>query len=295
MEHYAGLCENRKVLVDRLKALTGLGANYTRAPRMAYIVGKFAVERDGSLTVEDGADVAILETLAAEKLIAMHMAETNEHEAERPEAEVNENEEEAHVGTVEPEKGAVHSGPENEPVFIGFPMSGHKPSSLVNLIRMVCAKEQLIDKATGGCFHVDRALAEELKKQTFMSTEAVLAFIDGWEGEPLKGIILSDERVIFTGFPDGDEAHISAFTALAKAMSKTAMTQKRVQVREMDEPNEKFAFRTWMVKLGMEGPSLKQERRILLENLEGHSAFRNPETAERWKERQKAKRGEQEV
>ena len=59
--------EDRKQLVARLKELTGLESRYTFVPRCAYLVGSFTVEKDGSLTVEEGADEQVLDTLIADR------------------------------------------------------------------------------------------------------------------------------------------------------------------------------------------------------------------------------------
>ena len=49
MKKYALNIDDRKVLVSRLMALTGLHSQYTFMPRCAYIVGKFTVEKEGTL------------------------------------------------------------------------------------------------------------------------------------------------------------------------------------------------------------------------------------------------------
>ena len=55
MRIFAKAIENRKNLAERIAAITKTEINYTRAPRFAYEVGAFSVEKDGKLVVEDGA------------------------------------------------------------------------------------------------------------------------------------------------------------------------------------------------------------------------------------------------
>ena len=69
-----------------------------------------------------------------------------------------------------------------------------------------------------------------------------------------------------------------------------ALTQKRVQAKEIDGSNEKYTMRIWLVRIGFGGAEYKTDRKILMENLSGHSAFRNDEEKAKWTERQKAKR-----
>ena len=56
MKKFEKNIDNRKVLVARISELTGLDAHYTFVPRCAYEIGAFTVEKDGRLTVEEGAD-----------------------------------------------------------------------------------------------------------------------------------------------------------------------------------------------------------------------------------------------
>ena len=65
-------------------------------------------------------------------------------------------------------------------------------------------------------------------------------------------------------------------------MNKMALTQKRVQVKEVTEPNEKYSFRIWLVRLGVSGGEYKEDRRILMKHLTGHSAFRTEADKEKW-------------
>ena len=60
---------NRKAAARRLSELTGMDAVYTRMPRCAYEIGGFTIERDGTVVMEDGADLSLLETLAQEGLV----------------------------------------------------------------------------------------------------------------------------------------------------------------------------------------------------------------------------------
>ena len=73
-------------------------------------------------------------------------------------------------------------------------------------------------------------------------------------------------------------------------MTKQALDQKRIQAKVVNEENEKYALRIWLTRLGMNGPEFKTTRKILMENLTGHSAFRTEAEKERWMEKQAAKR-----
>ena len=83
-----------------------------------------------------------------------------------------------------------------------------------------------------------------------------------------------------------------AFQELCCLMNKHALEQKRVQAKVVNDDNEKYAFRIWLLRIGMNGDEFKTSRKILLENLSGHTAFRTKEEEAKWKARQKEKREE---
>ena len=54
-----------------------------------------------------------------------------------------------------------------------------------------------------------------------------------------------------------------------------ARNQKRITAREKDTDNDKYAFRCFLLRLGFIGAEYKEERKILLRNLTGSSAFKS--------------------
>lgn len=51
-------------------------------------------------------------------------------------------------------------------------------------------------------------------------------------------------------------------------------TARLITAKERDTGNDKYAFRCFLLRLGFIGPEYKQERKILLQNLTGSSAFK---------------------
>ena len=70
-----------------------------------------------------------------------------------------------------------------------------------------------------------------------------------------------------------DEVH--AFTNFICKLKETAGNQKRVTSKETVPDNEKYTFRCFLLKLGFIGDEYKQDRKILLRNFEGSSAFKS--------------------
>ena len=286
MKKYEKAVENRKVLVARLSELTGAEAVYTRVPRCAYEVGGFTVEKDGSLTVGDEADETIIATLTAEGMIGEAIEEVTEETAEDVTEETTEE--------TAPEN--IETEPLSFPLDaqISFPLAQHTAATLTNLINMIYSRGALLSKATSGEFRVSKSLVDDLADCCFIRAQDASAFMKDRDENDLVGLAFDEEKVTFTGFravPDAE--HFQTFMKLAAAMNKMAITQKRVQAKKVDDSNEKYAFRIWLLRLGMTGEGYSADRKRLLENLTGHTAFRDEGERERWTARQKEKRGAQ--
>ena len=110
-------------------------------------------------------------------------------------------------------------------------------------------------------------------------------------GSALTGIAITVETITFSSLPATDNPEmIRVFTELAAKMNQQALDQKRIQAKAVNEENEKYALRTWLTRLGMNGPEYKETRRILMKNLSGNAAFRTDADKQRWMERQAEKR-----
>lgn len=95
----------------------------------------------------------------------------------------------------------------------------------------------------------------------------------GVETLPIK---VEDETVAFPWFPEMPEAGASkAYSHLIAALCEMSRNQKRVTATEKEVDNEKYAFRCFLLRLGFIGAEYKDERKILLRNLTGSSAFKS--------------------
>lgn len=91
-------------------------------------------------------------------------------------------------------------------------------------------------------------------------------------------IEVDDEKVSFPWFsPEGDEALVRAYTHFAYALCEMARNQKRVNATEKAVENEKYAFRCFLLRLGFIGEEYKGERKVLLRNFTGSSAYKMKE------------------
>nr|DAO72927.1 MAG TPA: hypothetical protein [Caudoviricetes sp.] len=133
-------------------------------------------------------------------------------------------------------------------VCISMPRSLFTDSNLDNLKAIVAAKGNLIKKALG---------VDDL---------------------PLE---ITDTKVSFpwfAGIPTPEE--LKAYDTFICKLCEMARNQKRVTAKEKETDNEKYAFRCFLLRLGFIGAEFKAERKILLRNLTGSSAFRSGQPKE---------------
>lgn len=251
---------NRKDLVKAVEQFTGERSVYLGPPTFAYRIGDFTVDRDSTVSTENEEKAAELETALAEQGFT---AGTEEAEAE--------------------------SGTDSTTIKI--PLGTDSPQAVINTVNLLHAKQYLINKAVGAeRFKVSDALITSLENTQFTTADEAAAHIMQTEGYGF-GFSFEDGCIVFSGFPySRDSAEIKAYTELAAAMVKQAKEQKRISPKETIEENEKYYMRVWLVRLGFDGKEAKETRKVLLENLKGHTAFRTDADRQKWNERQKAKR-----
>ena len=84
-----------------------------------------------------------------------------------------------------------------------------------------------------------------------------------------------DDRVAFPWFSQVDTDSAAAYTHFISALCEMSRNAKRVTATEKPVDNEKYAFRCFLLRLGFIGSEYKMERKILLKNLTGSSAFKD--------------------
>lgn len=68
---------------------------------------------------------------------------------------------------------------------------------------------------------------------------------------------------------------IKTYIQLCLAISHQALTSKGSSAKKTVTDNEKYTFRTWLLRLGLIGEEFETARKFLLENLDGDIAFKN--------------------
>lgn len=82
-------------------------------------------------------------------------------------------------------------------------------------------------------------------------------------------------KISFPWFHEADSTKVQVYTKLVTALCQMAKKSKRITAKEHEVPNEKYAFRCFLLRLGFIGSEYKDCRKILLEKLSGSAAYRD--------------------
>ena len=86
---------------------------------------------------------------------------------------------------------------------------------------------------------------------------------------------LEEDRITFPWFAEPQPEEASAYTHFISALCRMSKDAKRITAKEKPVDNEKYAFRCFLLRLGFIGDAYKTDRKILLRNLSGSSAFKS--------------------
>ena len=175
--------------------------------------------------------------------------------------------------------GADGNAQKVKPVFY-FPTKMHWWKSFCNLVTIIGCKGPLISKATGGEFYASDELISllwQLKK-----TDDAIRTLSEAGPDTLKGIKITESRILFTGFPATDSIdEINAWRILASALNYRA-TKRKVVYKNCTVINEKYSFRATVIKNLIDKDSMALHRQTLCKRLSGNVCFRTKESAIEW-------------
>jgi hypothetical protein len=161
---------------------------------------------------------------------------------------------------------------------VKLPLEGHTGATLRNLVNMLFSKQHLIMKALELSEPLmDGTFAEDLSFKEISSFEEFQKALDEVGKERIPGLAFDFEEGTFTiklKAATLEPDQIAAFQDLTALINQNALKQKRATFKQAQDDNPKYAFRTWLIRLGMNGPEYKTTRKVLLANLEGSGAFR---------------------
>ena len=88
-------------------------------------------------------------------------------------------------------------------------------------------------------------------------------------------IEVTETTVNFPCFTIKEEGDAQAYSTFISMLCEFAKNQKRINNRPDTSDNEKYAFRCFLLRIGMIGDEYKAARKVLLRHLTGSAAFRH--------------------
>ncbi len=196
--------------------------------------------------------------------------------------------------------GAISNQSCGTHIHIG--LGTHTPQTLKNLANIVASKEDLIYRAlkvsanrSGYCQKADADFIADLnqKKPTSLTGLADIWYAK-YTGESRSAhynssryrllnyhSVFTKGTIEFRAFNSSvnHAGKIKAYIQFCLAISHQALTQRSASSRKTATTNEKYTFRTWLLRLGLIGDEFKTARLHLLANLAGDIAWRHGEAA----------------
>ncbi len=205
---------------------------------------------------------------------------------------------------------------ENSGIHVHINAAPHNAKTLRNLTNIMYSKEDLIYKALRVdvdreyryCKKVEEDFLQELnrkKPQTLQEVSTI--WYKGRDGSCEHyhtsryhclnlHSVFQKGTIEFRLFNSTTHAgKVKTYIQLCLAISAQALNQSSAGRIKTTSTNEKYTFRTWLLRLGMIGDEFKTARKLLLENLEGGIAWKDPEQAQRQKERLRAAKEKKEA
>ncbi len=195
-------------------------------------------------------------------------------------------------------------------IHVHVDASAHTPQTLRNIVNIMASKEDLLYKTLQVqvsreqyCQKADTRFLDELNhKRPRTMDEVERMWYNGYGGRYNHydnsryhalnlHSVFSKGTIEFRMFNSTLHAgEVKAYIQLCLAISHQALVQRGASRIKTQPENEKYTFRTWLLRLGLIGDEFKTARQHLLKNLEGNIAWRDPAQAETQKARLAAKR-----
>lgn len=133
------------------------------------------------------------------------------------------------------------------------------------------------DEITGICISMPRSIFTDANlenlKNIIAAKHSLICKALAIDDLPLE---ITDTKVSFPWFPSqSDPDSVKAYDTFICKLCEMARNMKRSSATEKLVDNDKYAFRCFLLRLGFIGAEYKTERKILLKNLTGSSAFKN--------------------
>lgn len=189
-------------------------------------------------------------------------------------------------------------------VHIHIGGDGHTPNTIRNLVNIMAAHErqlsqavQISDRRRNYCNYVDTDFVETINDKREISFDDIAR---AWYNGPIETYHYSSTRyrmlnlhaffnryhtIEFRFFnfddPSGDRkgglhaGQLKAFIQLCLMLSQQAKDVKRASFRPQQDENPAYAFRCFMLRLGMIGDEFETARAYYMRNFDGDQSYRH--------------------
>ena len=196
-------------------------------------------------------------------------------------------------------------------IHIHIDASPYNAGTLRNITNIMASKEDLIYKAMQVevarerqyCRKVEQSFLDEInRKKPHTLDEVSRIWYNGRDGRSEHyhdsryhclnlHSVFQKGTIEFRLFNSTTHAgKIKAYIQLCLAISAQALNQRCASRQKTKSSNEKYTFRTWLLRLGLIGDEYKTARLHLLEHLDGCIAWKDPAQALQQKERLRQKK-----
>ena len=200
---------------------------------------------------------------------------------------------------------------ESTGIHIHIDFEPYNAQKLRNLVNIFASKEDMLYQAlqvdSGRerhyCKKVDKRFLEEInrRKPTDLQTIKRLWYGDNsdyhshYDSSRYRCLnlhpVFTDNNIEVRAFNSCLNAGVlRAYISLVLAVSNQALNQKSASPRVTQSENPRYTFRTWLIRIGLNGQEFKNCRKHLLSHLEGNIAWLHQEDAITQRERLKQER-----
>lgn len=276
-------CEDRREMVRKLSEFLSQPAIYLRAPTYAFRIGGITVNRDASVSGEPDHLTPVARFLLDNGYISELPAGLDEARADseavaddEPEtapADEQPADSEAPVNQSEDIAGQV------DRISVSLPLTSCTAQGLVNILRMLYARQNLIAAMTRCDFiRMDEEVIDLLNDSRPDSIAQISELLRREaEAGMVAGVAVEEDKLkLDTCYKRENPAGWNDFAKLLTTMAARAIKAQRVSSKRVEplDSEMKYFCRSWLMQLGMGGADFKATRAALLNHLQGYAAFR---------------------
>ncbi|MEK5440114.1 MULTISPECIES: hypothetical protein [Paenibacillus] len=279
--------KSRKELVKVLSNHFGVQPRYMGAPSFTYAFetsnGIYVVDQNGKV-IDSEANLVDLESLLNGLSVSGVAAFADPEDPSNPVAPAEPEASNDHAPSVEaeaPPEPAVPSEQSESSITdleITVELEGHTGLTLRNLVNLIYSRQALIARALGYNGNIiEEPFITAIHDRTVDTSEKLMEKIAEVANLcPGIGFDFENRKLTFKFFHGELNAEkVQAYTQFVDLLNQTAKTLKYASFKSKDNDNDKFTFRLFLIRLGMVGEEYKTARKVLLDKLEGNSAFRS--------------------